>query len=519
MKNIEDILKLMETRPDTEGEKLIDDAYEFAKNAHEGEKRFSGDPYFLHVFETAKNLARIGMGPRVIAAGLLHDTLEDAGVDPQTLKEKFGEEILFLVEGVTKLGKIRYQGVQRYTESLRKLFVAMAQDLRVIIIKLADRLHNMETLQYVPEEKRYRIALETLEIYAPLAYRLGIRKFHRELEDLAFEYVHPKEYQETKQLLRKKSKEGQKYLEKTLKSVKKILAREHITDVEIDYRVKGLYSLYLKLKRKNMNIEEIYDIAAIRIITHTVSDCYAILGMIHGTWKPIPGRIKDYIATEKPNGYQSIHTTVFTGDGGIVEIQIRTREMHQEAEYGVASHFSYKETRKGEKFNTFAWIKSLLPRLPLFSDSEEDETANKTPLNKTQHYRYEDVPRWVKELAEVQVKDSDNDKKGFMDDLTTDFFEARVFIFTPKGDVIDLPIGSSPIDFAYAIHSDIGNHTAGAKVNGKFVAIDTPLKNGDHVEINVKASAHPSNKWLAYVKTALARKQINTYLAQEQKKI
>ncbi len=440
---------------------LIQKAYDFAKKAHEGSVRKNGEPYFNHVFGTAKNLSELGVGPETIAAGFLHDTIEDTAVTPKEIEKEFGGEILFLVEGVTKLGKLRYHGTERYNESLRKLFIAMSKDIRVLIIKLCDRLDNMQTLSAIPEEKQLRIAKETLEIYSPIAYRLGIKRLQRDLEDISFAYVYPEEYQKIKNILHIKRDETEKHLDKFQKSLKKELAKNGILDFKIDYRVKSLYSLYKKLQKYKWDLETIYDVSALRIIVKEVSECYRILGIIHGAWRPLPTRIKDYIASPKVNGYRSIHTTIFTGDGGIIEVQIRTEEMHIEAEFGVASHASYKE---GHKAKT----------------------------------------GWIKDLVEYQKEAGDE----FVETIKTDFFEERIFVFTPIGDVIDLPKGSSVIDFAYSIHTDMGSHLSGAKINGKFVAITTELQNGDRVEIETKKSAKPTNKWLEHCKTTIARRKI-----------
>lgn len=498
MPNVNEIIRLMES-PSTDDIKLVTKAYDFAENAHRDQKRFSGEPYFIHVFETGKILASIKMGSKTISAGLLHDCIEDAKADSSEVKKEFGDEILFLINGVTKLGKIRYSGAERYIGSLQKLFVAMSQDIRVLIIKLADRLHNMRTLKYVKPEKQTRIALETLELFAPLAYRLGVRKLSSELEDLAFKYVDPKGASEVEKLIKEKSKENLPILEKYMKSLKKELIREGVTNFVTNYRVKGLYSLHAKLIKKNNDIEKIYDILAVRVITDSIADCYKILGIIHGVWRPLPGRIKDYIAIPKPNGYQSLHTTVFTGDGGIVEVQIRTREMHENSEYGIASHVSYKEC--GEKNvsgrnSTIAWFRQFFPQnMPIVGNHSAEILNN-------------DIPSWIKELVK---SDFNKDGDGKIDKETkSDFFADRMFIFTPKGDVVDLPIKSTPIDFAYAIHSDIGNHTSSAKINGKMVSLDTTLKNGDIVEIIVKKSAKPSAKWIDIAKTTLAKRHIRS---------
>ncbi|HEY4479702.1 MAG TPA: RelA/SpoT family protein [Candidatus Paceibacterota bacterium] len=500
-RSIREIIDLMDS-PSPEAIALITKAYKFADEAHKDHRRYSGEPYFVHLVETAKILAELGKGPITIAAGLLHDCVEDTGVSEETIEKEFGKEILFLIQGVTKLGQLRYRGVERHVDSLRKLFIAMAQDIRVLIIKLADRLHNMRTLEHVPEEKRHRIALETLEIYVPLAYRLGMRKLNRELEDLAFSYVYPEEYERVSKLIKEKTKESVEHLKKFHKSLIKVLVKAGVTHITSDNRQKNLYSLYKKLQRRNDDIEKIYDIAALRICVPTIADCYRVLGIVHGNWRPLPGRIKDYIAFPKPNGYRSIHTTVFTGDGSIVEVQIRTQEMHKEAEYGIASHLSYKY-KKGSDAGTLSWFRQLLPTMTSFESTHP-------ALHESSRKSNEAVPNWIRHLAETQDQFSEHNE--FMDNLKADFFELRVFAFTPKGDVVDLPIGASPIDFAYAIHSDLGNHISGAKVNGKLVTLDTQIQNGDIVEIQSKKSAHPTTKWLAFTKTSLAKKHLKAEL-------
>ena len=465
--------------------KLIVKAFEFSKKAHAGEFRFTGEPYFVHTFETAKNIAEFGMDAECIASGFLHDSIEDGHTDEKALQAEFGNEIAFLVESVSKLGTLKYRGLERHAESMRKLFLATAKDARVLIIKLGDRLHNIQTLDGHPKpEKRRRIALETLEIFAPVADRLGMGRLKGELEDYSFPYVYPKEHAQTKELMKKKRADHKKYLEKFHRSLQKELAEHGIKNFKSSYRVKHLYSLYKKLIRKDMDIDRIYDITALRITTKTVGECYQILGAIHGAWRPLPNRIKDYIALPKPNGYQSIHTTVFTGDGGIVEVQIRTEQMHREAEYGIASHLAYK---KGffERFK-----------------NSKDRQVIKKKLS------------WINELIQWQENVSEN--REFLKELKMDFFKHRVFVFTPHGDALDLPEESTPIDFAYMIHSDIGNHMSGAKVNGKMSSIKTKLKNGDIVHIDTKKSAHPSRKWLEYVKTGMAQRHIRLWLQKDQ---
>lgn len=470
---VADIINLLKKKPSDEEIGLISKAFIFAKEAHEGQLRASGEPYFNHVFETAKNLARFEMTPVTIAAGLMHDVLEDTSVSRPEMEKEFGKEIVSLVDGVTKLGKLKYRGEEQHVESLRKFFVAVAKDFRVLMIKLADRLHNLQTLQYVKPEKQKRIALESLEVYAPLANRFGIGKLKGEIEDAAFPYVYPEEYKKIKELLESKKHANQKYLEKIKVELEKKIQRNGIKPVEIDYRVKHLYSFWKKYKKYNMDVDHIYDLIALRVILDTVQDCYMVLGIIHDMWKPLPGRIKDYISLPKPNGYQSLHTTVFTNDGEIAEIQIRTLEMHGRAEYGIASHYNYKtETETKKKDEKWKWADQF------------------------------------KKIAKTESKTPDE----FLKDLKMDTFSDRIFVFTPKGAVIDLPEGSSPIDFAYAVHSDIGNTIASVKVNRKMVPISTVLHSGDIVEIVANKKSHPASKWLEYAKTTTARKHINAYL-------
>lgn len=510
MATVKDITSLMNS-PTEEDVALITKAFDFAYAAHKEHQRKSGEPYFNHLVETAKTLAELGMGPRTISAGLLHDSIEDVGVSPQTIEQEFGAEILHLVEGVTKLGALKYRELWRHTESLRKLFVATSQDIRVVIIKLADRLHNMRTLDHVSPPKQKRIALETLEIYAPVADRLGMGRLKGELEDLAFPYVYPEEYEKVKKLLGQKSKDNLRHLDKVSRSLKKELAKQGITQFEIDSRLKRLYSLFRKLERKDWDIDKIHDLSALRILVPTVSDCYTILGVIHSNWRPLPGKIKDYIAFPKPNGYQSLHTTIFTGDGGILEIQIRTKEMHYEAEFGIATHVFYKKDPSipaVKENSNLLWIKSLLPSIAALRKAPTKTTET------NERYNTPTAPDWLKQLADTQENLAQSEE--FLNSLKTDFFSHRIFVFTPQGDVVDLPIDSTPIDFAYAIHSDIGDHISGAKVNSKMTALNTELKNGDIVEILTKPSSSPTTKWLDMAKTSLARRHIQSYLNRQQ---
>jgi guanosine-3',5'-bis(diphosphate) 3'-pyrophosphohydrolase len=454
---------------------LITRACEFAKKAHEGQLRKSGEPYYNHVFATGVNLATLKMDADTIAAGIMHDVLEDTEVTEKEMIAAFGEHITKLVNGVTKLGKLRYSGVERHVESLRKFFVAMADDIRVVVIKLCDRLHNIQTLQYVSPEKQHRIALETIELHARLADRLGMGRLKAELEDAAFPYVYPNEYRQTMELFESLRPISDIQLEKVVKKLEEELSVFDVRIERIDSRIKHLYSLWQKLRRYKMDQSKIYDIIALRIIVPTPSDCYQALGVIHGLYRPVPGRFKDYIAVPKPNGYRSLHTTIFSGDGTTLEIQIRTKEMHEEAEYGIASHLSYKEIGK---------------------NLSEAEIKRKVG--------------WTKDLIEWQ-KDVEHHQE-FMKNLKTDFFENRVFVLTPKGDVIDLPEGSTPIDFAYAVHSKVGDHIASAKINGKMSPLETKLSNRDVVDIEVKESAFPKRRWLEMTRTTLAKRKIRQYI-------
>jgi GTP pyrophosphokinase len=471
MADIKEILNIV-GEANTDDCALIQKAADFAERAHEKQKRSSGEPYFVHVYGTAKNLANFGMDCKTIVAGFLHDVLEDTDTTEEQLEKEFGGEIVNMVKGVTKLGTVKYRGAERHVESLRKFFIAMADDIRILIIKLADRLHNIQTLQYIPRDKQKRIALETIEIHARLADRIGMGKLKGDLEDAAFPYVYPKEYGEVEKLLAEKSASNHTELLKVKAQLEEELKRQDVKALEISERVKHKYSLWRKLVRHKMDIENIHDIIALRVIVHTVEDCYRVLGIVHSLWRPLPGRIKDYISLPKPNGYRSLHTTVLTRSGAIIEIQIRTSEMHAEAAYGIAAHFIYKEGK--------------------ILDSGEKKLE------------------WIDQLKSLQSIVQNPSK--FLEDLKMDFFKDRIFIFTPIGDVVDLPEDSSPIDFAYAIHSDVGDKANGAKINGKMSPLSTKLKNGDIVEIILKKDGTPSSKWLSYAKTALAKKHIKQYI-------
>lgn len=452
---------------------IVERAYDLAERAHRGQKRKSGQDYVQHCLHTAQTLATMKLDTTTIAAGLLHDVLDDTTIKAKEIEKEFGSEIAFLVQGISKLGKIKYRGEKRYIENLRKMFLAMAEDIRVVLIKLADRLHNMQTLRAIPERKQKRIALETLEIYAPLANRLGMGELKGELEDLSFPYIYPKEFRWLTQGLSEKYQTRAKYLERVKPILKKELAKANIAPLEIQTRAKHYYSLYKKLQKYEMNWEKIYDLIALRIIVKNIENCYAVLGVIHKNWKPLIGRIKDYIALPKPNGYQSLHTTVFCLDGKITEFQIRTPKMHQEAEYGIAAHWAYTETDKKAVVvdRHLAWVNQLRD--------------------------------WQKE-----VKASPDE---FLDSLKIDFFKDRIFVFTPKGDVIDLPEGASPVDFAYQIHTQIGHCCAGAKIDGKLCALNQPLENGQVVEIITKKQEKPNRDWLSFVKTSQAKSRIKAW--------
>lgn len=453
---------------------FLDLAYDFARNAHEGQRRASGEPYITHSLQTALTLAKMKLNLAIIATALLHDVPEDTSKTLNEIEHEFGKDIASMVQGITKLGKIKYRGIERYIENLRKMFIAMAADIRVVFIKFADRLHNLETINALPPKKRYRIALETLEIYAPIANRLGMGEIRGKLEDLSFKYVYPKEYEWAYSLIEKSYSRKKIHLQTSIKQINDFLKKEGISPISVHGRRKQIYSLYKKLLKKDRDISKVYDIIAVRIIVKNLSECYAALGVIHKYWKPLKGRIKDYIAQPKPNGYRSLHTTIFCDHGDILEIQIRTEEMHDVAEYGIAAHWTYEEAGK----------KSLL--------NEEI--------------------RWMQDLARIQ-KDFET-KKEFLEGLETlkiDIFQSRIFVFTPKGDVIDLPENGTPVDFAYAIHSDIGNSCTGAVINEQIQSLDTPLKSGDVVHIITnKDRKGPSPDWLKFAKTRNARSKIKS---------
>lgn len=455
-------------------------AYDFSAAAHEGQKRQTGEPYFIHPCAVVNILVDLGFDDvSTLVVAFLHDVLEDTSVTSDELEQKFGKEVLELVEGVTKLDKIKFVSAEdEQAENLRKMFFAMAKDYRVIIIKLADRLHNMRTLDALKPEKQIKIATQSLKIYAPLAGRLGLSFVKCELEDLAMRYLYPDDYYELVEFIKTKSKERQQFIEKICDELKAKLQELGI-EGEVNGRQKHLYGIYKKMLKQGKNIEQIYDISAVRVIVNEVQDCYTVLGAIHTMWMPLPGRFKDYIAMPKPNGYQSLHTTVITKFKETFEIQIRTYEMHRIAEYGIAAHWKYKEGKTGAT-------------------------------------KIDDQINWLREVMDTQRESSDSHE--FLENIEGNVFTDEVYVFTPKGKVLNLPVGSTTVDFAYAIHSAVGNKCIGAKVNGKIVPLNTVLNTGDIVEIlTTNSGKGPSRDWIKFVKTASARTKIRQYFKKEMK--
>ncbi len=473
-------LELVEILEDIEkkypgDEDRIRRAFEYISDKHRDQLRKSGDPYVVHPVNVAKILADLNMDATTVVAGLLHDVLEDTDATYEEIEELFGKEVADIVEGVTKIGKIRFRNLKEaQAENFRKLILATAKDIRVVIVKLADRLHNMRTLGHLRRDKRVRIAEETLSIYAPLAHRLGIWEIKRSLEDLSFKYLYPREYEKVRKFVSQSLEDLEVYLKKfVIPRVREEIKKAGI-EAEITYRPKHLYSVWQKTIRKNIKLEEVHDLLGVRIIVGSVQECYMVLGIVHSIFTPVPGKFKDYISLPKPNLYQSLHTTVIAPKGRMVEFQIRTREMHERAEKGIAAHWAYKEGKeKAHGEEIFSWLRDLV----------ENIQGSKNP-------------------SEV------------LDNLKRELFSEEVFVFTPKGDLVVLPMGATPIDFAYHIHTEVGNHCAGAKVNGRIVPLSYRLRSGDQVEIITSQSKRPSPDWLNLVVTSKAKNRIKHYLRQ-----
>jgi GTP pyrophosphokinase len=477
MIRLEDILAKVERHHPGDDFDLIRRAYIFSAKEHKGQLRASGEPYLTHPLEVSNVLAEMKMDAVTVSVGLLHDVVEDTLVSLEEVERTFGPDVAHIVDGVTKISQIHFTSKEeKQAENFRKMLLAMTDDIRVIMVKFADRLHNMRTLQHLSAERRVAIARETLDIYAPLANRLGMGKIRGELEDLSFSYLEPKSYQELKEVVERKRKSHEVFLAEVTRIVEAKM-KEHGIPCLIESRVKRLYSIFLKLRKQRISIDEVYDLLALRIITDSVKSCYAALGVIHNTWRPVPGRIKDFISLPRPNGYQSLHTSVIAG-GQPFEVQIRTSEMHRVAEEGIAAHWKYKDGK-------------------LVADSKEDERVS-----------------WLRHLVEWQQEMKDPD--DFMSTLKVDLYPEEVYTFTPKGKVITLPRDASPVDFAYAIHTEVGHNCVGAKINGRMVPLKTKLKNGDIVEITTQAGHRPSRDWLSFVKTSRARNKIRHWLTEQE---
>jgi GTP pyrophosphokinase len=461
-------------------EELLRRAYLFSAREHRGQSRKSGEPYLVHPLEVANILAELKLDPVCVATGLLHDIVEDTGTTVAHIEEYFGPEIAHLVDGLTKISELDHAPYEeRQALNMRKMLLAIIDDVRVVLVKLADRLHNMRTLEYLHGDKRRRIAQETLDVYAPIAHRLGMSRVRGELEDLAFKYLEPEEYIKIKELVDRRRKRLEVFNAELQQRISQMMANAGINIVQLEGRMKRLFSIYQKLRRQRISIDQVYDLVAVRIITDSVKDCYAALGVIHTAWTPIPGRFKDWIALPRENLYQSLHTSVLGEGGQPFEVQIRTEEMHIVAEQGIAAHWKYKEGRRG-------------------THTDEDEKF-----------------KWLKRLVEGQQEVRDS--REFMDSLKLDLYPKEVYCFTPKGKVIELPRGATPIDFAFTIHTQVGLTCTGAKANGRIVPLRYQLRNGDVVEIMTSPSAHPSRDWMNFVKTARARSKIRHYLAENER--
>ena len=483
IKDILDKVKKNKKWPDT---KIIQKAYNYALKQHGKQERKSGEPYIIHPTNVAYTVAELGLDEKTISAALLHDVVEDTDVSYEELKNEFGEEIAEMVDGVTKLKQIQYASIEEnQVENYRKMFLAMGKDIRVIIIKLADRLHNMRTLQFLSRERQIAISEETMQLYAPLANRLGLYAMKWELEDLGFQYLYPEEFKELVKGIEQKRDERLKFIEKIMQDIRVQLKKQHI-EAEVTGRAKHLYSIYRKMIRDNKTLDQIYDLFALRIIVNSIKDCYSALGVVHELYSPMPGRFKDYIAVPKPNMYQSIHTTLLRENGTPFEVQIRTWDMHRIAEYGIAAHWAYKEAN--------------------YSSKKGQQIVKST----------DDKLAWLRESLEWQQEMQD--PQEFLETLKTELFEDEVYVFTPKGAIKVLPRGATPIDFAYSIHAEIGNHMTGAKINSKIVPIITPIQNGDIIEIiTSENSKGPSMDWLKFVKSSSARNKIQQWFKKEKK--
>ncbi len=479
MIRFEDLIeKVRATNPDADVE-LLRRAYVFSAYEHKGQVRHSGEPYLVHPLEVADMLADMKLDVVAVAAGLLHDIVEDTQTSIERIKELFGADIAHVVEGVTKLGAIPFSSSEeRQAENFRKMLLAMVDDIRVILVKLADRLHNMRTLHHLPEERRVKIAQETRDIYAPIANRLGMSKLKNELEELSFKYLEGKSYEALRQQVEGRRRATEGLIEELKKTVSAKLADAQVPIIHIDGRIKRLFSIHQKLKKQKIDLDQVYDFMALRIITNSIKDCYAALGIIHQTWSPVPGRIKDFIAMPRPNGYQSLHTSVVSDRGFPFEVQIRTAEMHRVAEEGIAAHWKYKEGRLG---------------------ADRDE----------QYFI------WLRQLLEFQQEV--RDPQEFLQNLKIELYPEEVYIFTPKGEVKALPRDATPVDFAYAIHTDVGHQCTGARVNGKMVPLRTRLRNGDIVQVITTPGHHPSRDWLNIAVTSRARNKIKHYIHAEEK--
>jgi GTP pyrophosphokinase len=477
MIRLEDILAKVEKHHPGENLDLIRRAYIFSAKEHKGQLRASGEPYLTHPLEVANILAEMKLDAVAVSVGLLHDVVEDTLVSLEEVESQFGPQTAHIVDGVTKISQIQFTSKEeKQSENFRKMLLAMTDDIRVIMVKFADRLHNMRTLQHLPSEKREAIARETMDIYAPLANRLGMGKMRSELEDLAFSYLEPKSYQELKEVVERKRKSHEVFLREVTQMVEQKM-HENGIPCRTESRVKRLYSISTKLRKQRITIDQVYDLLALRIITDTEQNCYTALGVIHGTWRPVPGRIKDFISLPRPNGYRSLHTSVIAG-GQPFEVQIRTEDMHRVAEEGIAAHWKYKDGK-------------------LVADSKEDERV-----------------QWLRHLVEWQQEM--RDPADFLSTLKVDLYPEEVYTFTPKGKVITLPREATPVDFAYAIHTEVGHTCVGAKINGRMVQLRTKLKNGDIVEVVTQAGHNPSRDWLSFVKTSRARNKIRHWLTEQE---